>query len=217
MSDNLEGMVFAKDDDTHLYVDEPWHILVVDDDRDIHALTSIVLENIQFENRKLKIYSAYSAEDACEFMKNNETISLVLLDVVMEKEDSGFDVVKYIREGIKNTKVRIILRTGQAGHELSDDIITKYDINDYKLKTDLTASQFKTSILSALKAFKEISDLSKKIIEKSEPSSVEELVTTIEDKLAEIAQNGLNEVQEQLLSEAIMACSSLRVSLDYSK
>lgn len=138
-----------------------WHILVVDDDHDIHALTCIVLENIQFENKRLKIHSAFSGKEACDFIKENDFISLILLDVVMEEEDSGFQVVKYIREELKNKKIRIILRTGQPGFAIESSIITKYDINDYKLKTDLTANQFKTSLISALKSYKEISELSK--------------------------------------------------------
>jgi len=39
----------------------------------------------------------------------------VLLDVIMETDQAGLDLVEFIRDTLKNETVRIILRTGQPG------------------------------------------------------------------------------------------------------
>ena len=65
-------------------------------------------------------------------------ISLILLDVVMEREDAGLLVIKHIREKLGNRMTRIILRTGHPGQAPEKKVILEYDINDYKAKTELT-------------------------------------------------------------------------------
>ncbi len=59
---------------------------------------------------------------------------MLLLDVVMEEDTTGLEVVKYIREKLENRFVRIILRTGQPGQAPERQVTMEYDINDYKEK-----------------------------------------------------------------------------------
>jgi response regulator RpfG family c-di-GMP phosphodiesterase len=80
----------------------------------------------------------------------------------METDSAGLDCVKKIRDELQNKDVRIILRTGQPGQAPENDVIINYDINDYKLKTDLTAQKMCTTIVSALRTFMYL-----KIIEKN--------------------------------------------------
>jgi hypothetical protein len=79
----------------------------------------------------------------------------------MEKECSGLDVIKIIREELGNTSVRIVLRTGQPGEAPEEDVIREYDLNDYRLKTELTASRLKTTLYSALRNYRDIRILEK--------------------------------------------------------
>ena len=52
--------------------------------------------------------------------------------------------------------VRIILRTGQPGVAPERWIVTEYDINDYKEKTELTASKLFTAVYSAVRTYRDI-------------------------------------------------------------
>ena len=79
--------------------------------------------------------------------------AIVLLDVVMETDDSGLLLVRYIREELKNRAVRIILRTGQPGKAPATQVILDYDIDDYKEKTELTLEKMLVVIVSALRCF----------------------------------------------------------------
>ena len=81
---------------------------------------------------------------------------LVLLDVVMESNHAGLDLVKTIRSDLKNHQIRLILRTGQPGEAPEEHVIRDYDINDYKNKTEVTAIKLKTLLYSALRAYRDI-------------------------------------------------------------
>ena len=136
-----------------------WKILIVDDEIEIHNITKLALNDFTFGGKPLTFFSAYSAEEAKELIKQHPDIALVLLDVVMESDEAGLEVVKYIRNVLCNFLVRIILRTGQPGKAPEDVVIIHYDINDYKTKTELTTRKLFTVIVSALRAFRTLTRL----------------------------------------------------------
>ncbi|AZZ92300.1 DUF3369 domain-containing protein [Hahella sp. KA22] len=133
-----------------------WPILIVDDDEDLHSVTRLALRNLEFHNRKLQLESAYSAEEAKKTLQKNKGVAVVLLDVVMESDNAGLELVRYIREELGDHNVRIILRTGQPGMAPERDVILRYDINDYKNKTELDAQKLYTSVISALRAYENL-------------------------------------------------------------
>jgi response regulator RpfG family c-di-GMP phosphodiesterase len=133
-----------------------WKLMIVDDDLEVHIITRIVLKDFVYENCRLELLSAYSEKEARALIDNNPDIAVILLDVVMEEEDSGLKLIKYIRNDLKNDEVRIILRTGQPGQAPEKKVIYDYDINDYKEKTELTSQKLYTSIVLSLRAYESI-------------------------------------------------------------
>ena len=83
-------------------------------------------------------------------------LAVVLLDVVMETDVAGLELVDYIRNELKNETVRIILRTGQPGQAPERRVIIDYDINDYKAKTELTADKLFTTLTAALRSYQQL-------------------------------------------------------------
>lgn len=136
--------------------DETWQILVVDDDESVHQATRFALEDFRFENRRVDVISAYSGEQARQVIADNDSTAVVLLDVVMETEHAGLELVRWIRSERNNDRVRIVLRTGQPGYAPEFEIIRDYDINDYREKSDLDAARLLTSIYSALRSYRDI-------------------------------------------------------------
>jgi diguanylate cyclase (GGDEF)-like protein len=111
----------------------------------------------EFEGKSLEFYSAYSAEECKKLVAlDHPEAALILLDVVMESNNAGLEVVKYIREELKNQKIRIVLRTGHPGEAPEESVILKYDINDYKLKVELTRQKLLTTMISALRSYRDI-------------------------------------------------------------
>ncbi|WP_297575633.1 response regulator [uncultured Deefgea sp.] len=135
---------------------EPWNVLVVDDEPDIHHVTKLALSNIDFLNRPLNLLSCYSGAEALDMLNTRDDIALVLLDVVMESEDAGLNVARDIREKLHNHHIRIILRTGQPGVAPERHVIENYDINDYKAKTELTRDKLYTAVLGTLRSYNDI-------------------------------------------------------------
>ncbi|MEL0584544.1 MAG: HD domain-containing phosphohydrolase [Candidatus Thiodiazotropha sp. (ex. Lucinoma kazani)] len=136
-----------------------WKILIADDDESVHQVTKLALKHFDYQGRKLNLISAFSGQEAMELMRKERDIAIVLLDVVMETENAGLEVVEYIRNILDNSHVRIILRTGQPGYAPERYVIDHYDINDYKEKTELSQDKLYTSIRMGLKSFEYITIL----------------------------------------------------------
>lgn len=136
-----------------------WKILIADDEKAIHEVTQLALQGFTFHERPLTFLSAYSGQEAKEILTHHSDIALILLDVVMETNNSGLEVTKYIRETLKNKLVRIILRTGQPGEAPEESIIVNYDINDYKLKTELTQRKLFTTLVAGLRGYYDLMTL----------------------------------------------------------
>ncbi len=133
-----------------------WKILIADDDREVHTVTRLVLRDFQFDGRGLQFFSAFSAAETCEIMRNHPDMAMLLLDMVMETETSGIDVARFVRETLENHLVRIILRTGQPGQAPENQLISRYDINDYKEKTELTARKLFTVVTASIRSFRDL-------------------------------------------------------------
>jgi signal transduction histidine kinase len=133
-----------------------WKVAVIDDDQAVHEGTRFALSDYNLNGQKLEILSAYSAAEGRKLMRAHHDIAAVLLDVIMETDAAGLDLVEYIRNEIKNETVRIILRTGQPGQAPERRVIVQYDINDYKAKTELTADKLFTSLTAALRSYQQL-------------------------------------------------------------
>ncbi len=155
-----ENLIFIEEDERESKtIESSWKVLIVDDEIEIHHITKLALREFYFENKSINFVSAYSGKEAKEIIKENQDIALILLDVVMETEEAGLEVVKYIRDILDNKIVRIILRTGQPGQVPEDVVIVSYDINDYKTKTELTNKKLFTTVVTALRAFSSLNQI----------------------------------------------------------
>ncbi|NQY95230.1 MAG: response regulator [Campylobacteraceae bacterium] len=143
-------------------------VLIVDDDASIQEVTSIILEDFKHKDYELNLIYAKSEEETIKIIEKTPDIAVIILDVVMESYDSGFKIVKYIREVLKNKVVRIIIRTGQAGRISEKDAVVEYDINDYADKTNLNSLELFTKVVLAIRTYEELVSLHKEIEELKE-------------------------------------------------
>jgi len=131
-------------------------VLVVDDDETVIQVTRLVLSRFRFDGHALELICAYSGAEAIEILSQRDDIAIVLLDVVMESDNSGFEVVNYIRNQLHNHITRILLRTGQPGLAPERQVIQDYDINDYISKTEATTDRLNLSMINALRSYRDI-------------------------------------------------------------
>ena len=151
-------LVFAEEESDGVVLSQAdaWLVLIVDDEEEVHRLTRFVLADFTFEERPVTFLSAYSAAEAESVLRDHPEVAVILLDVVMEREDAGLQLVRIIREDMANREVRIILRTGQPGQAPESEVVARYDINDYKCKGDLTAQQLHNTLLVSLRDYRDI-------------------------------------------------------------
>lgn len=138
-----------------------YKVMIADDDSEVHVVTKMILQSFEYEGKGILFVDAYTGEEAKQLLRQHEDIAVIFLDVVMEDLHSGLEVVTYLREVLNNQMTRIILRTGQPGEAPEDRIIREYDINDYRLKTDMTVSRLNTSLYTALRNYRDLIKIEK--------------------------------------------------------
>jgi diguanylate cyclase (GGDEF)-like protein len=157
--DDQDDLVFLEEQAAPAETGGPrkvWRVMIIDDDEDVHSTTTFALGNLDMQHRPLQFVHAYSAGQAREMLKVEHEVAVILLDVVMEQDDAGLHLVRYIRETLKLADVRIILRTGQPGYAPEIDAIRDFDINDYKTKSELTRIKLFTTVTAAIRSYEQI-------------------------------------------------------------
>lgn len=134
----------------------PWQILIVDDDTDVHETTCFAMRDVAILGRPLQFLHAHSGAEALSVLRTHPDVAVLLLDVVMETPDAGLRIVEKIRDALKLTNLRIVLRTGQPGHAPELEAITRFDINDYKTKDELTRTKLFTTLTAAIRSFDQL-------------------------------------------------------------
>jgi response regulator RpfG family c-di-GMP phosphodiesterase len=197
--DNDDFEILEDLDEVNSIYSDPWKIIVADDDSEVHRVTNLVLKNFKFQERGLNILSAYSEAQVKEQICQNPDTAVIFLDVIMDKDDSGLTIVKFIRDELKNRSVRIILRTGQPGQAPEEHTIENYDINDYKEKTELTSKKLFTSLITALRTYQHITEL------EHSKKGLEEIIVSTSEIFRHHAADGFYNILLQCLTSIVSA------------
>ncbi|MFM2161425.1 MAG: hypothetical protein RLZZ383_937 [Pseudomonadota bacterium] len=160
-------MAAAQDDDL-LFADEapdvaspeipatPWVVLLVDDEPNIHMVSRLAFGRLQVEGRPLTLLRADTAAQGRALLSSRDDIAVAILDVVMETDDAGLRLAAWIRDQPRLRAMRIILRTGQPGHAPEEEVLRRYDINDYWPKTELTAHRSRTLLTGQIRSYRDL-------------------------------------------------------------
>jgi response regulator RpfG family c-di-GMP phosphodiesterase len=138
---------------------EPWTVLIVDDEQGLHDVTRMVLKRMQFDGRPLRLLSAHSAAQARTLLEQHPDVAVALVDVVMENDQAGLELVRDMRSRFGLAMTRIILRTGNPGTAPEREVIQHFQIDDYRDKTELTADRLYTAVYTALRAYQSLQTL----------------------------------------------------------
>lgn len=135
---------------------KPWKFLVVDDEPDIIRLTKMSLNDFIFAGCGLEILEADSAKAAEDVLMSHPDIAVAMIDVVMESDKAGLELIHLIRKKMDNKMIRLLIRTGQPGVAPERYVIENYDIDGYYDKTELTTQRLQTAMRSAIKSFRDL-------------------------------------------------------------
>lgn len=131
-----------------------WRVLLVDDEPDVHEVSNLILAGISFEGQGIELLSASSSAEARGILAQHRDVALILLDVVMETDDAGIALIHHVREQLRDSDIQIVLRTGQPGMAPERDVVQRYEINGYFLKTDITSQRLHSIVISALRNYR---------------------------------------------------------------
>lgn len=103
-----------------------YKIALVEDEKDLNKLLKNYLEKEGYE-----VYSFTKGADALSFIEENDDIQLWILDIMLEDDITGYDIIKKIKE--KNEEIPVIFSSARdesidkiVGLELgSDDYLAK--------------------------------------------------------------------------------------------
>ncbi len=156
MSPEDDAIELIEDEGPTPAIARAWRVLVVDDDLDVREATRFNLRDMRIDGRPLQLLEAASAAQAESLLAAESDVAVVLLDVVMETPDAGLRLVERLRAHAEWQALRIVLRTGQPGYAPELDVIRRYDINDYKTKSDLTQVRLVTTLTVALRGYQQL-------------------------------------------------------------
>lgn len=153
--------IFAEESEEDLQVASrpPWKVLIADDEPQVFRATTLALDGMSYDGRPIEFFSAGSGKEAIQRLEEHPDTAVIFLDIVMDTEDDGFQVVDHVRNKLANTLVRIVIRTGQPGQVNESQAMLDYEISDYKEKTELTSRKLATTLISALRNYRELMDL----------------------------------------------------------
>ena len=154
------------DDDFLIDDDEPdqaapthqlaWRVLVVDDDEAVRTVTRLALRSLQIDGVPVVLECVDSASAARSYLESHADTAAAIVDVIMETDTAGLDLVRWVRQGLGDDSIRLILRTGQPGSAPESQVTTAYDIHDYLAKTETTARRLVTCVMGAVRAWRDM-------------------------------------------------------------
>jgi len=115
-------------------------ILIVDDNPDVRFSVKLGLEDL---DASYEVITAESGDKCLEFLKNNQIPDIILLDIMMPRED-GWNIFAKVKEKLEWRNIPIIFLTAKTddyskgfGSISADDYVEKpFDIEDLKKRID---------------------------------------------------------------------------------
>ena len=152
---NADEMLFVPEDDESANInkdEEVWRVLIVDDDEDVHLITALILKQCKIAGKSLVFMNAFSGGEAKTLLEDyqDQPFDLLLLDIVMEDDDSGFQVAQFLRKDLGTLSTKILIRTGQPGIQNKKHDLDGVRIDGFYLKTELSAARLREVVTKAL-------------------------------------------------------------------
>jgi CheY-like chemotaxis protein len=129
---------------------DPWRVLIVGNDKDLHSTTAFTLKAVQVEKRPIELSHAYSVAQAYEMLQGGRGFAVILVDADIAPGDGSLKLVRHIRGTLKLTAVRIILRTGHPDHHAIIEAIQDFDTSDAVAKSTTDHEMHSVAVSSAI-------------------------------------------------------------------
>lgn len=133
-----------------------FNVLLVDDEPDVLAVSKLALRRVSLYGLPVKVHTADSAAAARAFLTEHpegRSVALALIDVVMETDTAGLDLCGWIREGLGDHVMPLVIRTGQAGKAPERAVIDAYEIAGYINKVEASEGRLYSLIKGGVRQY----------------------------------------------------------------
>ena len=149
----------------HEQLGPAWRILVVNDHQtslelnEFNEFSDLALAGIELDHCRVSLFFAASASAAqCVLAEHgHESFAVALIDVAMEDETAGVRLVEYIRHTLGNRPMRLLMRTGDNAVAAQDELVRRYDLEGFNVKTDMRMQPFIDVVKASLSRWQECS------------------------------------------------------------
>ncbi len=133
-----------------------WKVLLADDDAIFHKIGHALINGVKFDGHEIETFTSQDYQSTCDFLKTNPDTALLILDMHMDDANTGYRVIEYVRNELKNSEVRILLHTGDTTIESEETALDKYAISGYLNKLNSDKSQLLIKAKLAIRSYNDI-------------------------------------------------------------
>ncbi|MGJ8669285.1 MAG: response regulator [Oceanococcus sp.] len=184
-----------------------WKVLVVDDDIDINRIIQAYLEPLLYIGSPVSVLSANSALEAKALFAEQDDIAVAFIDLQMETNSAGLDLIHHLRAENITPHTRIFLLTGNTDRAPRWETTQKFDLDGYLDKAQIDPESILASTYSAIRSYDLISRLD------TSRQSIFNAVRML--KALDEADQGAHKV-EAIISRLIDSGESLHTEADWS-
>jgi hypothetical protein len=149
----------------HEQLGPAWRILVVNDHQtsleinEFNEFSDLALAGIELDHCRVSLFFAASASAAQRVLAEHghDSFAVALIDVAMEDETAGLRLVEHIRDTLGNRSIRLLMRTGINAVAAQDELIRRYDLEGFYVKTDMRTQPFIDVVKTSLSRWQECS------------------------------------------------------------
>ena len=149
-SPQADALLFADEgDDNQVRGQSNWPILLVDDEPDMHAITTLTLSELRWGGRGLEFASAHSVAEARELLAQ-QRFAVMIVDVQIDGEDAAKLLTEYLRTEVAEAATRVIVRSGDPSYSpdwLRDPVM---DVDAFVDKSFGTVERMRSTLTESL-------------------------------------------------------------------
>jgi len=133
-----------------------WPVLVVDDDPAVLRLASLILGGESLDGVPVEVLTAASGAEARSVLMARPDVAVAVIDVIMETQESGLDLVRWLSACPAHVATRRVLHTGQPGEGREEQVSRSTDIHDYWAKGTLRAPEMRRRLVFQLRQHRDL-------------------------------------------------------------
>jgi signal transduction histidine kinase len=130
---------------------ETWFVLVVDDEPVVLRMTVRLLEGLVVDGVPLQVHACESAAVA-EQQLASASYAVAIVDLVMETERSGLDLIESMHRDPRHQLTQIVVRTGDASVAPEPELVRRLGIADYWHKGGVSPQRVRTLVTGLVRA-----------------------------------------------------------------